>query len=298
MRPAKHIERMLVLDGLRRLRSISPLPTYTYVGFGALYFVDFNLAHRALGITNMTSLERDKAFALRCEFNKPFDSVDVLAQDSTTHFANAQFAGPTIAWPDYTDQLTSGILGDIDTLCLRLPAGSVVLVTVCAAVDQVPKAPHGRLAKLEQRVGEAAVPLGTTDADLDGWDKAGVLREIINDRIEASVVARADGTQYQQLFNIRYRDGARMLTIGGVLWDNTMTDQMAACGWADLESYRPGLDALTVEVPELTLKEMAALDAQLPNGTATAASPGLPQNDVNAYKAYYRYYPKYALVDV
>jgi hypothetical protein len=298
MRPAKHVERMLVLDGLRRLRNVGPLPSYAYVGFGALYFVDFNLVHRALGITDMTSLERDAAFAVRCQFNKPFDSIAVLPETSTGHFSNAAFDKPTIAWPDYTDQLSTAILGDMDTLALRLPVGSVILLTVCAAVDQVQKPPHGRLAILEQRIGAESVPLGTGDADLDGWDKAAVLREVINNRIEASVMARADGTLYQQLFNIRYRDGAKMLTVGGILWNDLIGEAMANCGWHDLESFRPGEDALTIEVPELTHREMAVLDSQLPLGAATISSPGLDQKTLDAYKEYYRYYPKYALVDV
>lgn len=49
LRPAKHAERVMLCDLLRRMR-FSSLESYQYVGFGSVAFVDFRMIHRALGI--------------------------------------------------------------------------------------------------------------------------------------------------------------------------------------------------------------------------------------------------------
>lgn len=299
IRPAKHVERLLIVDALRRLRCVHPLRDYGYVGFGAQYFVDFTLFHRTLGISAMKSLEGGgKKLYERCVFNRPFDSVEVIEGKSWDHFSVMTFDRPTIVWVDYTAKLEARSLGDVDTLSLRLPPGSVLLVTVNADPDEVEEPPIGRLELLEKRVGADAVPVGTKDSDLDAWGNAAVIRQIVDEQIRASLATRADGTRYEQLFNFQYRDGARMLTVGGMLVDDGCQEKFQSCDWSSVEAYRPGPDAIRIELPSLTMRELAHLDKQLPNGVAAMASPGLAVEDVEAYAAYYRYYPRYALVDV
>jgi hypothetical protein len=298
VRPAKHVQRLLIVDALRRLRAFYPLVEYSYVGFGAQYFVDFVLFHRALGIRDMTSLESDKQKYQRCVFNKPFDSVDVIEGTSWEHFGSMDFERPVIVWPDYVDSLDAPILGDIDTLALRMRPGSVAMVTVNVDPDEVETPPHGRRALLEERVGAVAVPHGVRDADLDGWDNAAVIRRIIDEQFRRSVSDRADGCFYEQFFNFQYRDGARMLTVGGMILDDALRPAFDACDWDAVDGYRSGADALRIELPSLTLRELAHLDAQLPKGIDAMTGPGLGAEDLAAYAEFYRYYPRYALVDV
>ena len=47
-RPAKSIQRLMIIETLRRLRAFAPLSEYEYVGFGAHEFVDFELASEKL----------------------------------------------------------------------------------------------------------------------------------------------------------------------------------------------------------------------------------------------------------
>ena len=44
---------------------------------GSIYFVDFVLMHRLLGISRMLSVEYDRDIEKRVKFNRPFESVDV-----------------------------------------------------------------------------------------------------------------------------------------------------------------------------------------------------------------------------
>ncbi len=82
IRPNKNIERKLVFEALRVLRSSIPLNGYRYVGLGSLWFVDFILAHRYLSINNMVCIEYETE-AERVEFNRPYDCIEVLRGNTT-----------------------------------------------------------------------------------------------------------------------------------------------------------------------------------------------------------------------
>src|SRR5688572_6866900 len=77
-RPAKAIQRRMVVDACRRLGPFGAPENFEYVGFGALEFVDFHLMRRGVGIIRMTSIEHDFARRERYEFNRPYGDVNVL----------------------------------------------------------------------------------------------------------------------------------------------------------------------------------------------------------------------------
>lgn len=61
LRPAKHAERRMMCDVFRRLRPFGRVEDYMYVGFGSVWFSDFSLFHRALGIRDMLSIEKERS---------------------------------------------------------------------------------------------------------------------------------------------------------------------------------------------------------------------------------------------
>ena len=58
IRPNKTVERKLIFETLSRLAPIFNFAEYRYIGFGALWFVDFVMAHKYLSIANMISIEK------------------------------------------------------------------------------------------------------------------------------------------------------------------------------------------------------------------------------------------------
>ena len=72
LRPAKHAERRMLCDIFRRLRPFGRVENYVYVGFGSIWFSDFMLMHRSLGIKDMISIEHSIESRDRIEDNKPF----------------------------------------------------------------------------------------------------------------------------------------------------------------------------------------------------------------------------------
>jgi hypothetical protein len=77
LRPAKHIERKMMVEAFRRLEPVASLKSYRYVGFGSPYFPDFSLIHRSLGISTMVSIERELSSERRMCFNRPFKCISI-----------------------------------------------------------------------------------------------------------------------------------------------------------------------------------------------------------------------------
>lgn len=96
---------------------------------------------------------------------------------------------------------------------------------------------------------------------------------------------------YSQLGHFVYEDGARMLTVVGVLHRPDAAATVAACAFDELSFYRPDAKPFVIDVPKLTHRERAAIDRLLPTGDISAAPPEVAEQAVAAYAAVYRHLP-------
>src|SRR4051812_32120603 len=102
LRPAKSVERKMMVEAFRRLSEFRLVDTYRYIGFGSTYFADFQLIHKSLNIQAMKSIERDVENRARFEFNKPFRCIEMEFGESNLVLPTLPWADiPTIAWLDY-----------------------------------------------------------------------------------------------------------------------------------------------------------------------------------------------------
>src|SRR5258708_1673154 len=166
IRPAKHIERKMMLDTFRKLDAFDQLSNYRYVGFGSIYFADFSLFHRALGIKDMVSIELDLTRPVRYRSNAPYGCIRVLFEHSNTALPKLDWNGKTIAWLDYDYPIDSTVLSDIATVIDGAQSGTVVVVTVDVTARALSDKPRDRL--LEDLGDEKFLPAATTDASLQG----------------------------------------------------------------------------------------------------------------------------------
>ncbi len=288
VRPSKAVTRRLFLDLLRRLAPVAPLPDYHYVGFGALEFLDFDLVHRQLGITRMTSIEGDVKCLERYRWNRPFNGIDVLPGRSSTVLPTLDWARLAIVWLDYTSTLTTEVIGDLETLSRVLIPGSVLAVTLNAHPGRLGE----RRDALEKAITPERVPLGVTDSRLGEWGLAAVQHEVLGATLRASFAARPDAATFSQLLNINYQDRARMQMVAGVVGAPAFDRALEQCRFDDLADVRRQDEPLRVHVPLLTRRERAWLDQHLPNaeGAPLPSLPDvLPPDDVAAYAQVYRY---------
>ena len=82
IRPNKAVERKLVFETLSALTEVYAFSECRYIGFGAMWFIDFVLAHRRLSITDMVSIERNDYLASRALYNRPYACVSVEVGES------------------------------------------------------------------------------------------------------------------------------------------------------------------------------------------------------------------------
>jgi hypothetical protein len=295
LRPAKHIERKMIADAVRRLDRVSALSLYRYIGFGSPFFSDFSLFHKALDIAEMVSIERMVEDKPRFEFNRPFDCVALEFGESGDILPDLDWSVRSIVWLDYDKKLSSGPLADVETVIANAASPSVILVTVNADPGAYPD----RAKKLRDRL-PGLVPIDATDDTLGGWGMAEVYRSIIDERIQITLRNRNHGMSagavvvYEQLFNFHYQDGMPMLTVGGVVFDEGLRAQIDHCSFGDFDFTRDGTESCDISVPNVTPKEMRRLNEALPSATPSEISQaGLTAADIETYARVYRYFPTY-----
>lgn len=303
LRPAKQIERKMLVETFRRLSVLGAVEAYRYIGFGSIYFSDFYLIHKALGITNMISIEHHREDESRFRFNLPFSCIDMRFGEATEVLAELSWDAPTILWLDYDYSLAATVLAGVAFFIANAPPGSVLAVTVDADI----KEPNEEdLSKLTTELGRSRIPAGLDAATLRGWGTASVFKDIINSEIQSTLTARngprrSNEIHYQQLFDFNYSDGTRMLTTGGILYTEFERRHLdgAFTGLDFLKTDAASRDAYEIRVPKLTYRELRHLDKQLPCDTPSdLQAEGIPHEDLERYSQVYRYFPTFAETDI
>ena len=296
LRTGKNVERKMLVDAFRRLVEFGALRTYRYVGFGSTYFSDFNLFHKTLGINRMTSIEKDIENNRRFLFNRPFVCVRLAFGHSNEVLPTINWKSKVILWLDYDTRLGAPVLADINHFCTNALPGSVLLLTVDARVDRL----DDRLRLLRERVGEMKVPPDITAPSLALWGTAGAYHRIMNNEILERLHDRNGSLDpdrklnYRQLFNFHYADGAQMLTVGGIIYEQRQQATFDRCAFRKhLDFIREGAEPYLIETPNLTFRELHYLDSKLPT-RATIRDAFIPQADVDRYARLYRYFPRFA----
>lgn len=321
LRPAKHIERKMFCETFSRLSILDNIRNYRYVGMGSIYFSDFSLIHKTLGIKKLLSIEweEDESAKDRVKFNTPFDCIDIVFGKTYTELPRLpwnEWKEKSIVWLDYVDKLEEPMFGDIETVVMNTRPGSMFLFSVNIEEDDerderinVKKLPaeEFRLNQLRERVGSETLSDDAKGQLLTVERNKHVIREIINNAILGSLRKRNNGLNtanqigYRQLFNLHYRDSADMLTVGGIIFNKRQSDRVEVM-FKNLEFIRRGPECLSIDVPKLTYREIHALDKGLPNSRISATGIAkfnekaipLSKEDVKNYSAIYRYFPTFA----
>jgi len=297
LREAKQVERRMLMDAFQKLAAAGfPIPDYQYTGMGSVYFFDFALFHRYLGIHHMLSVEISKKIEKRVRFNRPYGNIAVRIDPVGKVLPDLSRDRKHIVWLDYDGVICAEYTRDVVTAMSILPVGSVVLVTVDAE------------------------PPGKEDTDPKDWRKYFVaevndyLPPVVDDttfarstlpdlnvRILDSVIARGmrsrTEAEFCRMFNFRYKDGHQMVTVGGMICAPEDKRKLMAAGLDTAVYYRPSFatDPCELHIPRFTRKERLHLDWEMP-----CADNWLPSDfeatpeEVKSYRDIYRFLPAYA----
>ena len=102
LRQNKAIERAIAFDALSMGREFLGEHA-VYIGLGSLWFQDFQMAHRLLGVETMVSIEGNESVYSRAEFNAPLRTKSrypggayfALTSVSRTRTASLESSDPT-----------------------------------------------------------------------------------------------------------------------------------------------------------------------------------------------------------
>jgi hypothetical protein len=294
LRPAKQAERRMLIDAFHSLMASGfSIRDYQYTGMGAIYFVDFVLFHRLLGIKRMLSVEKSP-IPKRLEFNKPFECVDVrigaIGDEIPTLSRDVQH----ILWLDYDDVLRRYHIDDLSLACSHLSRGSIILITVDV---EPPGAPGGDADEWNQHFeAEAGIHLPPVSQRVLTKKKlpavnTRILRNVISDAMRA----RPD-VEFLPLFNFLYKDGHRMVTLGGMLCGTTEKQKVLQGPLCDAPYIRFDFSKPPYEivVPRLTRKERMFLDSRLPSTRSRQLKEfELDPEALRHYAEIYRFLPAY-----
>lgn len=297
IRPAKSVERKLLAEALRKLTRVGPMEEWTYVGFGSVYFSDFILLHKTLGLSDMISIEQASQYRDRVLFNKPYGYVGMLWGTAAQCLPQVDWKKRTITWLDYDQPLNGEVLADLSMLATNARSGSLFLATV----DVDPKRITAEwVDELRDEIGAELVPRSIEAGHLKGARGPALAWRLINRSIREAIRVRNLSTasdsrvEYRQLFNFVYDDSSRMVTVGGLLVGNEEREALDASGIFDLWFVRKDSTPFQLVVPKLTFKEMKALDRCLPmNPRSEPPPPALPDDAADQYSLIYRYFPAF-----
>ena len=229
IRPAKNIKRKIFVETLQYLRKAGyDVSDYHYLGFGGHYYVDFILFHNLLSIKKMTCLEKKPFLKDRMEFNKPFEFITLKMKSLTQFIPTINSDEKYLIWADYENKLDDEIIGNIQSLISTLKNGSILIFTVNSDLRE-PNADYLNSREIEdlrnkqrlflkEKIEDSLSPhCGTiTMADLKSQKLPQLYAKTIKNAIDDSFGGRL-GDEFYGLFNYVYRDGAKMLTFGGII---------------------------------------------------------------------------------
>ncbi len=125
-RPAKQVERRMLIHAFTALMEAGfPISKYKYTGLGSIYFIDFAMFHRYLGINQFLSVESNMSIPKRVKFNRPSSCIEVAMGDIADFIPNLSPYSQHILWLDFDGLLTKEMLETVHLAAAQLSHGSI-----------------------------------------------------------------------------------------------------------------------------------------------------------------------------
>lgn len=312
-RPAKNVERKMLCEAFGMLSTISDIKEYQYIGFGSVYFADFNLFHKQLGVANLISIEGIPEMENRVRFNQPYSCIEFIPGWSTDVLPQVNWKkSKSILWLDYTGSLENYMLKDITTFFQRGLSGSMFVISINVDLREqsdTAKTIYEKIKKKLDKDSDIRKKIRTSEIhpEMTKRDYYQIVRNVINTEIESTLSKRnkleEDNFEYHQLFNFIYQDGQVMMTIGGILVSDKDKETYEKINFTSLDFVRTTNDIYEIKVPNLTLREIQALNKYLPNFSLGSEEKDkillelgevVSNDEIEKYARIYRYFPNFS----
>ncbi|TFH06560.1 MAG: hypothetical protein E4H14_10595 [Candidatus Thorarchaeota archaeon] len=309
IRPRKQTERRIIVDILHFLENKMNIPIrdMRYSGMGAVYFYDFVMLHKQLNIKKMTSIEADDETYPRCDFNKPFDFIDLRHLMSTDYLkGEVDWENERhLIWLDYDGVLSHSMLCDLMVIDQNAAQFDICVITIEA------KTPQKRTSKKQpdmrrdfQNAFSEFYPIGKkiTDKDFPSILQSILLKCLTKGvrEIRSDIMGKIE---LRKLFSFSYADGARMYSLGVIFLndDNSILGKFDAAE-KDHEFISSDINWIDrIIIPNLTIKERMDLDENIDSLRCSGdccelmseRNINLDRSEIEGYMKYYRFIPQY-----
>jgi hypothetical protein len=303
LRPAKSVERRMMAEAFLRLRPFGAVETYRYVGMGSVYFADFAVFHAVCGFETMVSIEdvEDPTVQERFRFNAPLGGIVLHFLHSNIALPKLQWDLRTVAWMDYDGHLSQEVLKDMKYLATKLSSGSALAVTIKADLDDEEEGNKTRLEVLKERLGEEKLPATLLKSDPPkSKDVPVIFREVLTQELRDGLndrnAGRPSGQQYsfEQILFFKYEDGAPMLTLAWVFFDDGARPTFNLCDFQRLKYFNSGADPIQIQVPLITNAEVRAINRCGEGQDRKKEDLPIPPSEVAKYEQVRRYWPMFS----
>lgn len=305
LRPAKHAERKMLAEIFRKVRPFAPTEEYTYIGFGSVWFSDFILFHRALGVKKMISLEKSSGSKGRIDANRPFE-IKVVYQRANVALPGLDWSTRHFIWLDYDCPINTEILSDIRIVAGRCRSGTLFAVSTQvnaagAYEDAKQDSSVSAVTRFRTEFGRKRVPADLHTEQLSSWRFAKLSRSMLRSEAEDALVSRSrdsEPLQFKVVCEIEYSDDAKMTTLVGMFVSPDDEAKFDECGFGSLDFVNGGSRVVRIDMPKLTTREIRAIEQQLPMEDHTRLELGhIPPSDARKFARIYRYFPNFSVVE-
>lgn len=295
IRPAKQIERKLLLEGLHKLSAQFAIREYRYVGFGSPFYADFMLFHKYLYINDMVCIEHGP-IRRRMKFNKPFPNIRLQCGEVSEIVPTLDRDVHHVVWLDYDYALDQSILGDLAGLATTLQPESLLLITVDADPriqsrgdlpdDMLDEIIEYRRQTLNAEIGRYVG--GVKTVHVSQTQLPTLYATVILNQLHDELAVRS--LELFRIFNFAYADGRQMLSLGGMVGTRDTLRKLRRTGIYGLPFVTSAERPIVISVPPLTARERLWLDQ---HRTSPRGHFEVDRRAVTHYRRYYRHYPNY-----
>lgn len=306
-RPAKTIERKLFIELLKEIYGVIDSKKCTYIGFGSIFFVDFRMIHKELGIKSMINIEANIDDRKRFEFNKPFSCIKLLWGTSTEILLDIDWIGKKIVWMDYDETLQAYMFEDIDTIFSNLNPGSFYFFTCNCSL---PKYYNRNLNRYNvegfEEDFDGHIPFQHDPEMLTVNNSPNLIRQMILSKINHvlelrnAILDEPNKLVFTQMLFLTYKDGAPMFSYGGMLLKQSEVNTSKIKNIFSLPYVKKSNNRIEIQSPVLTNPEIDLINSYLPKSKKSFLDlkkiDFIPHVDKENYYTVYRYYPSFVEV--
>lgn len=302
LRPAKQVERRMMFDAFQVLLAAGfPIRTYKYLGMGSVFFWDYMLFHKLLGIRDLTSVEIDASITQRVDFNKPFRLVTVQMQPIGSALEGLSSGKRHIVWMDYDEKVSGSMLADATQAGTMLGDDSICLITVDIEPPTVDRegedrrAPNVVWAEYYKQIAGSLWDYRWTSDDFVRASLWARVTDLLRRAIESGCTGQSK--TFLPIFHFLYRDGDhQMMTVGGMFGGKAQRARIRRSELREAVYYRDSFDnPYKIRVPRFTRRERYLLDREMPRNAGWSPTEfEAAEEDLGSYSEIYRFLPAYA----